>query len=853
MANADRISEVYKGEIWDAAAQRRARARVDWLVGHARGRVLDVGCSQGIASLLAARSGAAELVVGIDNELDRVAYATGDRDAEPPDVAARVRFLGGSGAALPFADDSFDTVLLGEILEHLDKPDDVLGEVARVLRAEGSVAVTVPFGLSPHRDHRRTFYAADLLGLLGGHLAPTAIDLVDRYLRVTATAGHGDALRTAELLAGVQPTADREVLAVEQAELAGRRDAREAARRSRELATRSRELADRQREVVRLRRELSRAEARLEAAGRRQRELTFQRDTYRSQLLTLKRRRSLRALVAVRRALSDPRALLALPVTLVRVLARPSQPAPPVPERAATPAAQTDGEQRRGRELAMRMLAPPPPVGLRDLRVAAVLDEFSASSFGPECELVSFRPDNWEAVLTRQPPHLLLVESAWKGSGGSWQYQVGTYHHAAAVGLPHLRALVAWCRQRDIPTVFWNKEDPVHFGRFKQAAQLFDVVLTTDADCIARYRALPYLRARVVDALPFAAQPVLHHPVTLEPRTPVCAFGGTYYRTRHPERRAQLEVLLDAARASGLVIFDRTFGQESESVGFPERFAPHIEGGLPYTQMVDAYRRYRVFLNANSVVTSPTMFSRRVFELLACGTPVVSTPSVGMEQLFGDIVVAVDGEAGARAAVTRLLTDDDDWRTRSAAGLRRVHGQHTYAHRLSELAAHAGFAIPAHGDERVAVLLLDGAGARRGVDAVAAQSHRPHDLLVGADRDVEHPGATTVVQSPELPRAERLAGLAAATDAPWVLIADPHHDLGLDDLADLAVARRWTSADVIGTATGGVGAHRYVGRVAPGGALVRRELVAAHGWDDTDASSQRRLAALGATFYAARA
>jgi hypothetical protein len=86
-----------------------------------------------------------------------------------------------------------------------------------------------------------------------------------------------------------------------------------------------------------------------------------------------------------------------------------------------------------------------------------------------------------------------------------------------------------------------------------------------------------------------------------------------------------------------------------------------------------------------------------------------------------------------------------------------------------------------------------------------------------------------------------------------VLIADPDRDLGLDDLADLAVARRWTTADVIGAVAGAVPAHRYVHRVAPGGALVRRELVAARGWDDVDASSQGRLAALGATFYAARA
>jgi SAM-dependent methyltransferase len=46
--------------------------------------------------------------------------------------------------ALPFADDSFDRIIASEVLEHI--PDDVgaLAELARVLRPEGTIAVTVP-------------------------------------------------------------------------------------------------------------------------------------------------------------------------------------------------------------------------------------------------------------------------------------------------------------------------------------------------------------------------------------------------------------------------------------------------------------------------------------------------------------------------------------------------------------------------------------------------------------------------------------------------------------------------------------------------------------------------------------
>lgn len=844
MTNADRISEVYKGEIWDEALQRRARDRIHWLVDQARGQVLDVGCSQGIASLVAARRGLD--VVGVDVELDRVEYAEADRGREPDEVAARARFVGGSAFALPFPDHRFDTVLLGEILEHLHKPEAVLDEVARVLRPGGVVAITVPFGLSPHHDHRDTFYPANLLELVGGHLAPTSIDVVDRYLRVVATDGAADGDQRAVLLAGVQHTADRVLLETERAERAGRESVRE-------LAQRSRQLAEAEHGLERAQASLERTEHRLEAARARADELSFQRDRWHWQFESLKRRRPLRALVALRHALGDPAKLLRLPVTMARILfgtpppltvARPRR--DDGTQRSAPE--QAVAEQRRELELQMKLLAPVPPVALGDLRVAAVLDTFSEQCFAPECDLVTFRPDNWEAVLTRQPPHLLLVESAWQGNGGAWQYQVGRYAYAESVGLPPLTALVAWCRERGIPTVFWNKEDPVHFDKFAQAAQLFDVVLTTDADCVERYRALSNLRAATVEPLLFAAQPRLHNPVTLRTeREAVPAFGGTYYRNRHVERRAQLELLLDAARPAGLVIYDRTFGQESDSVGFPERFVPHIRGGLPYDQMVDAYKRYRVFLNANSVFASPTMFSRRVFELLACGTPVVSTPSVGMERLFGDIVALVDDPAEATAAIGGLLTDDELWHARSTAGIRRVHGQHTYAHRLSQVARLAGYDLPAYGDERVAVTMLADHGVDHAIDSIVAQTQRPHEIVVGTSGPTVPADVTCVEQSSDRSRTERMRELADATDAPWLLIADSRHTYGLEHLADLAVARRWASADVVGV---GHTAHRYVDTVEPHGALVRRALVAAHGWDDRDATAgQDVLRGLGSSLY----
>ncbi|MCH7628746.1 MAG: hypothetical protein IH997_08525, partial [Proteobacteria bacterium] len=55
---ADRISELYLGEVASDEASEVARERIHWMCSHARGEtVLDIGCSQGIAAILLAREG----------------------------------------------------------------------------------------------------------------------------------------------------------------------------------------------------------------------------------------------------------------------------------------------------------------------------------------------------------------------------------------------------------------------------------------------------------------------------------------------------------------------------------------------------------------------------------------------------------------------------------------------------------------------------------------------------------------------------------------------------------------------------------------------------------------------------
>ena len=314
---------------------------------------------------------------------------------------------------------------------------------------------------------------------------------------------------------------------------------------------------------------------------------------------------------------------------------------------------------------------------LKKLKVAAIMDAFTLGNFRSECELFEVTSDNWQAQLDEFKPDLFFLESAWEGKEKSWYKKI-------ANGSKELYDLTAYCHAKNIPVIFWNKEDPVYTDVFMSAASCADYVFTTDFDCIERYKRT--LQHNNVYLLHFSAQPLVHNPVEMHDRKDKFCFAGAYYH-RYKDRSRVFDAFADAfEKGKGLEIYDRNLGSARPEHAFPQRYNKMIVGTLKPDDIHIAYKGYNYGINMNSVGQSQTMFARRVFELLASNTVSVGNYARGVRNIFGDLTVATDSADTMQKQLDKYCGTKENYRKFRLLGLRKVLKEHLCEDRLGFIA-----------------------------------------------------------------------------------------------------------------------------------------------------------------------
>lgn len=423
------------------------------------------------------------------------------------------------------------------------------------------------------------------------------------------------------------------------------------------------------------------------------------------------------------------------------------------------------------------------------LVVACILDDFSFAAFSREADLAPLTMKNWQVELTAAQPDLLLVESAWRGHRQKWWNSV--HHHG-----PELTGIVEWCKERGIPTAFWNKEDPVHFNTFLTTAGMFDAVFTTDLDCVPLYK--KELGHDNIHFLPFAAQTAEANPLETFDRVEGCAFAGAYYE-KYPDRLADLAELSTELSAGDqrFDIYDRNYGTDMPGYQFPEEYQSYIVGGALTPDMLDVpYKGYTANLNLNSVKQSQSMFARRVFELMASNTLVISNFSRGLRLMFGDLTITTDSGTEMCRRLERIDAHPYGRERLRAMALRKVLREHTYADRLAFIAEEAGIALGHRDLETVGLIavLRNEADAARAHQVVAAQTYpNLHLVLLDQRPDLQTSGNDEHVTSFDA-ALERIRTMGITL----IGAIDTRNYYGPNYVLDLVQSLRWADVPAAG-------------------------------------------------------
>ncbi|ALH94689.1 glycosyltransferase family protein [Acinetobacter equi] len=325
------------------------------------------------------------------------------------------------------------------------------------------------------------------------------------------------------------------------------------------------------------------------------------------------------------------------------------------------------------------------PKAVSKSRFLSILDEISENSWCNEFKLYPVNKNNYVEQIQKSTSNALFIESCWKGNSGSWEYAF------TSPGLQHANAqklldALSIAKNRNLPIIFWNKEDPMHYEKFLPIAERCDIIFTTDENRVPDYkRDLP---GKKVFSLVFAANPFICNPINrnrYEQET-IC-FAGSYYSVGHDDRKVQMDQLLPALLEFNGAIYDRMSKLNNERYYFPEQYRHLIRDAVDFKTMSVLYKRFKIFLNVNTITDSPTMMSRRVYELLACGTPVISTPSLALETQFPGIVQIAKNAEEAVNIAKELLQDEWKYKHLAHRGYREVMLKHTYSSRVKQILA----------------------------------------------------------------------------------------------------------------------------------------------------------------------
>ena len=428
---------------------------------------------------------------------------------------------------------------------------------------------------------------------------------------------------------------------------------------------------------------------------------------------------------------------------------------------------------------------------IKNLRVACIMDTFTYNIFEPEANFEQLTPKNWQSDIENIKPDVLFVESAWRGKKDLWKGKIAKLSQA-------LIDIIVYCQSNNIKTIFWNKEDPFHFNDFINTAKYFDYIFTTDSDMIKKYKEI--VTHDRVYLLPFACQPKLHNPIEKYERKDTFSFAGAFY-PNFPKRSTIFESFIEnLIMLDDIDIYDRNYNNPTSPFQYPEEYKPFIRGTLKYNEIDKAYKGYKYAINLSTVTTSPTMFARRVFELMASNTLVLSNESEGIRHLFGDLVVSTNNGKKLVEKIIQFRKTPLFEKKIKLLALRKVMLEHTAKDRLEFIVQSIDPTFHKKPAPYAAVIsyIESEEELESSIQSFTLQSYENKKLVLILSKTFKTSKSTVINDNFIYTQITQPLAEIIPQDIEYVAIMSADDYFGENYLLDLMLATKYSNADVIG-------------------------------------------------------
>lgn len=684
----DKVYEVYMSDT-ESDFSVKTRERIQWICKNASGgKILDVGCSQGITSILLGREN--KKVLALDIEEEAIEFANLKLEEEEKFVRENVTFVTGDFISYDFTGEKFDTIIVTEVLEHVIDVQAFIDKIAECAEETAQVIITVPFGINDHWDHKRTYYFGMLYEQLKNYKI-IDVQFMGKWLGVVARLGCVDD-RVKEILPDKDLMLEEEksFFQIERKlvddKVRYKKYISDQKEKINNLVLKKQELQESNKKIAKERNELREQYAKLTgsllgkvilgiwfASTGIKKRLYVAWDKIKSFLYGGKTQKNKEETAAKKETVSKTANKQMLPDFMQEAVVMNDEYKFDWKEKfleLRESICDIDFQQKINNKIARI----PESNGSRyygkmPLKIGIIADEFLYRSYVDIADFIYITPEEYKYNID-----LLFVATAWKGLHNEWK-GLGSINDDKMRN--KLFAIINYYKKLGKKVIFYSKEDPSNYYIFLDIAKQCDFIFTTAEECVEHYRKDTGIDK--VAVLDFSINPIQFNPIGIQMfNFDEVLFAGTWWNKKYPERKEDMEVIFENVLKAGkrLRIIDRNYSLQNPDYFYPVKYLKYVSPEISHAVLQKIHKMYSWSININSIKNSNTMFASRVYELQALGNLIISNHSKGMERKFPNVIIE-DGSGNAVKALTQY--NDEEIYSKRIEGVRRVlSGETTY-------------------------------------------------------------------------------------------------------------------------------------------------------------------------------